>query len=93
MPLRDGVKETIQACKGAGINTRVISGDIPQTTVSITKESGVLDEDWTHSFDNKIFVHGDVLARLLQVMKEDVGKDTKEEIVRDTKVLARTTPS
>ena len=44
-PLRDGIKESIQTCKGAGITVIMCTGDNKDTAVAISKEAGIVTEE------------------------------------------------
>ena len=50
-PLRDGIKNAVQACNTAGVRVRMITGDNKNTAIAIAKETGILDSDWTPSYD------------------------------------------
>ena len=40
-PVREGVREAIAACQGAGIRTVILTGDHPQTAAAIARELGL----------------------------------------------------
>ena len=40
-PPREGVEETIEKCRGAGINIKMVTGDNPQTARAIAKQIGL----------------------------------------------------
>jgi len=42
-PPRDGVREAVAACRGAGIRVVMITGDQPETAVAIAREVGLVD--------------------------------------------------
>jgi magnesium-transporting ATPase (P-type) len=44
-PLRPGIVESIQVCKGAGITVIMCTGDNIDTAVAISKEAGIVTED------------------------------------------------
>lgn len=43
-PLRDGIKEAVAKCHHAGINVRMVTGDIGTTAKAISLEAGIITE-------------------------------------------------
>ena len=41
-PLRDGVKEAVKQCQGAGIFIRMVTGDNLETATAIARDVGIL---------------------------------------------------
>lgn len=76
-PPRENVKEAIEKCKTAGINTVIITGDHKITAVAIAKELGLFKE-------GNIALSGDELDKL-----SDAELD---KIVEDIKIYARVSP-
>ena len=76
-PPREGVKESIDVCKKAGIKTVMITGDHITTAKAIAKELGILKE-------NELSITGDELDRINE-------KDFKNSIMKYS-VFARVTP-
>ncbi len=42
-PIKDGVKESIQICRQAGINVFMITGDHDSTALSVGRDIGLID--------------------------------------------------
>lgn len=76
-PPREGVKESIEECKNAGIKTVMITGDHIATAKAIAKELGILEI-------NDIAITGAELDKIPE-------KDFKENIMRYS-VFARVSP-
>ena len=76
-PPRENVKEAIEKCKTAGINTVMITGDHKFTAVAIAKELGLFKE-------GNIALSGDELDKL--------SDDELTKIVEDIKIYARVSP-
>ncbi|MFQ3592597.1 MAG: HAD-IC family P-type ATPase, partial [Gemmataceae bacterium] len=76
-PLRPGVREAVQACKSAGIEVCMITGDHPVTALAIARELG-----FAHSPDQVI-----TGQQLLEKTPEQL-----REVVRRVRVFARTSP-
>ena len=76
-PPRENVKEAIEKCKTAGINTVMITGDHKITAVAIAKELGLFKE-------GNIALSGDELDKL-----SDAELD---KIAEDIKIYARVSP-
>jgi P-type Ca2+ transporter type 2C len=82
-PPRPEAREAIQACHDAGIRVVMLTGDQPATATAIGKEIGLLHGDF--SDDNP--------ASVVQGTEiENADDRTLEEIVRRTRIYARTLP-
>jgi Ca2+ transporting ATPase len=78
-PLRAEVPEAIRKCYNAGIDVRLVTGDNPNTAVSIAYQAGILRDDH--------FVEGTV-ERVAMNLKENVlmeGKDFRGKVYRESK--------
>ena len=78
-PPRTDVRAAIDACRGAGVETVIVTGDQPQTAVAIANAVGVAAED-TAAID------GSSLPRL------DKLGDREAERIATARVFARVTP-
>lgn len=75
-PLRPGVIDAVKACKKAGIEVAMITGDHPVTAGAIGKELGLRHKG--------VAIHGDDLTAL--------SADELREVVRQNRVFARVSP-
>lgn len=80
-PVRPGVSEALKKTKRAGIKTLVITGDYPQTAISVMKRIGL-------EVDKETTILGEELEKMSG--KELAGKLVGEKRIR---LFARTTPS
>jgi magnesium-transporting ATPase (P-type) len=76
-PLRAGTREAVEACRAAGITVCMVTGDHPDTALSIARELGLADRP-------EQVITGRELERM--------GADELSAIVQDTRVFARTAP-
>lgn len=77
-PLRTGVTEAVDACRGAAVSVKMVTGDNVETARAIAKQCGILR-------DNQGTVMEGVEFRRLR-------DDERERVVRDLCVLARSSP-
>jgi len=75
-PLRSGVREAIQECRGAGMKVVMITGDHPVTALAIARAAGLVS-------DGSV-VDGEEVARM--------SDEELRERVRSAAVFARITP-
>jgi Ca2+-transporting ATPase len=75
-PPRDGVKETIETARKAGVKTIMVTGDYPATAIYVAQKIGILNH-------HKVLT-GDDLNKL--------SDEKLKEVVRETSVFARATP-
>lgn len=78
-PIREGVKEALEAASTAGVRTIVITGDYANTALAVSRQLGI-------DIDSKDIVLGDELGDLSQ---EDLTRILKTP---GPKLFARTTP-
>ena len=76
-PPREGVKEAVRTCRGAGIKTVMITGDHLQTAKAIAKELGILKR-------GDLAIDGETLERMSQ--------HELEQNIMDYSVFARVSP-
>ena len=76
-PPRDGVKEAVQKCRGAGIKVMIITGDHALTTKAIAKEIGLFKE-------GDVILTGDEL--------EKMSEHELEQRVDKIRIIARALP-
>lgn len=82
-PPREGVRESIEECKTAGIRVVMVTGDHKKTAAAIAKEVGILDEE----------EDGDGKFPLTMTAKElDVEDEKFDEYIENVNVFARVTP-
>jgi len=81
-PPREGIREAIEACRNAGINVVMVTGDQPATAVAIAEQVGL--------------VSADEEARVMKgadLQPVDDMDDTARKRVIDTHILARVEPA
>jgi len=76
-PLRDGAKEAVRACQGAGVIVRMVTGDNILTAKAIAEQCGILSP-------------GDVAMEGSEF--RELSRPQMNEIVPHLKVLARSSP-
>ncbi|MDH5764995.1 MAG: HAD-IC family P-type ATPase [Gammaproteobacteria bacterium] len=79
-PLRAEVIEAVQQCKDASIKVAMITGDHPETALTLAKQAGIADDDMTAVTGQEL-----ELAR-----QSDPG--TYQQIINQTRVFARVAP-
>jgi P-type Ca2+ transporter type 2C len=77
-PLRDGVQKAVQACQGAGVIVRMVTGDNVSTAKAIAKECGILSEDG-------LVIEGPDFRKL--------NMSEMDNIIPHLRVLARSSPT
>ncbi len=80
-PLRDGARETIATCRGAGLRAIMITGDQEATAAEIARQLG-LDTD----------LDGRPLRTVHARALEGLSPEAWSEVVKDTSVFARVSP-
>jgi len=79
-PLRPEIKDAVKQCKNADIKVAMITGDHPQTAISLATQAGIADETMQP-----------VTGSQLSIAAEQ-GKDAFSECIFNTKVFARISP-
>lgn len=87
-PARPEVRHTVELLRGAGITAKMITGDSPNTALSIAREVGLVPPDATI----KAVMEGRELQKLTANGIEAISPAALEQIAR-TNVFARVTPS
>ncbi|WP_162417128.1 cation-translocating P-type ATPase [Cyclobacterium roseum] len=77
-PPRDGVRESIQECRTAGIRVIMVTGDHKITAAAIAREVGILDEETEDT--------------ALKTQELDVEDDQFDEYLQNVNVFARMNP-
>ncbi|QDZ01359.1 HAD-IC family P-type ATPase [Nitratireductor mangrovi] len=80
-PLRAEVPGAVQACRRAGIEVAVVTGDDPRTAAAIAREAGL-------TFDDSQVVTGDSLRQA-----EAEGDDALDALTRLASIFARVEPA
>ncbi|EWS72210.1 calcium-translocating P-type ATPase, PMCA-type protein (macronuclear) [Tetrahymena thermophila SB210] len=106
-PLRPEIPKAIKTCHQAGITVRMVTGDNVNTAVAIAKDCGILPQDTKITNNNYEILEGKKFRELVGGVKyenphaqdiQDRGQakivnfDIFKQIVKDLKVLARSTP-
>lgn len=78
-PVRDEVPEAVRACRRAGVDVRMVTGDHPATALAISRELGISDGD--------VVVTGRELEQLERGERMDIA-----DAVRKSRVYARVEP-
>ncbi|KAL4469987.1 hypothetical protein ABPG73_016723 [Tetrahymena malaccensis] len=106
-PLRPEIPKAIKTCHQAGITVRMVTGDNVNTAVAIAKDCGILPQDTKIGNNNYEIMEGKKFRELVGGVKyenphaqdiQDRGQakivnfDIFKQIVKDLKVLARSTP-
>jgi Ca2+-transporting ATPase len=80
-PPRADVRESIQACRRAGIRVVMVTGDQSKTAMAIGRQVGLVDDDCASSV-----VHGRELGA-----PDDLSRQERERIL-ETRIFARVSP-
>ncbi|KAL3779957.1 hypothetical protein ACHAW5_000677 [Stephanodiscus triporus] len=104
-PLRPEVPEAIEKCYEAGIDVRMVTGDAPNTAVSIAYQAGILkDFHFAHGTDEKIAINlkpnvlmeGKIFRRKVYRIDENGNKEFDQtafdKIWPHLRVMARSSP-
>ncbi|MFP4536777.1 MAG: cation-translocating P-type ATPase [Dichotomicrobium sp.] len=81
-PPREGVREAIEACRNAGINVVMITGDQPATALAIAREVGLVGDGEDSS-----------VMRGAELQPLDEMDDAARQRVLDTRIFARVEPA
>lgn len=104
-PLRPEVPDAIQRCYEAGIDVRLVTGDNPNTAVSIAYQAGILrdshfvqpgDEKVADNLKENVLMEGKAFRNAVYQFDEDGGKEFDQvafdKIWPHLRVLARSSP-
>ncbi|EAR95699.2 calcium-translocating P-type ATPase, PMCA-type protein (macronuclear) [Tetrahymena thermophila SB210] len=103
-PLRKGIRQAVQTCKEAGVTVRMVTGDNLDTAIAISKEAGIIDQDFNPKdnvytvmegkrFREKVGGLREVRGEDGKIIRYDIGNlDVFREIKPHLRVLARSTP-
>lgn len=101
-PLRPEVPDAIEKCYTAGIDVRLVTGDSPNTAVSIAYQAGILKDFHFHSGgdmvaanlkDNVLMEGKEFRTKVYRVDgKKDFDQQAFDEIWPHLRVLARSSP-
>ena len=102
--IRPGIKEAVVKCNQASVNVRMVTGDNRDTAIAIAKETGILppDEDAEGGPSRFKCMTGVEFRKHFGGLREEIENGERKEvvndlhafreIVRELKVLARSTP-
>ncbi|KAL4507213.1 hypothetical protein ABPG72_002006 [Tetrahymena utriculariae] len=103
-PLRRGIRDSVKVCSNAGVTVRMVTGDNKETAIAISKEAGIISQDYSPSDGGYTVMEGKQFRELVgglqeirgedgRIQRYEVGKiDTFKEIIQDLRVLARSSP-
>eukprot|EP00970_Alexandrium_tamarense_P020238 scaffold15015_cov490-Alexandrium_tamarense.AAC.1 len=104
-PLRPEVQEAIKKCYSAGIDVRLVTGDSPNTAVSIAYQADILqdfhfrndsDEKIASNLKPNVLMEGKVFRRKVYRIDDDGNKEFDQtafdNIWPHLRVLARSSP-
>lgn len=102
-PLRPEVKNAVKICQQAGVTVRMVTGDVRDTAVAISKDAGIIDRDYNPVVDKYVVMTGQEFREFVggkKEVKDDEGKVKYEvgnlenfRVVYDkTRVIARSSP-
>lgn len=77
-PLRDGIPEAVETCKEAGVKVRMVTGDILDTAVAISKDAKILPQFYKYEEGDYSVMTGKEFRTLVGGLIED-PEDTAEE--------------
>ncbi|EGR29017.1 hypothetical protein IMG5_164760 [Ichthyophthirius multifiliis] len=97
-PLRPGISEAVSTCRAAGITVRMVTGDNLDTAIAISKEAGIIAQDFNVADNPYTVMEGKYFRQLVGGIvsvndKVSVGNlDKFKEIAPHLRVLARSSP-
>jgi len=101
-PLRPEISGAIVKTKAAGITTRMVTGDIPETAMAIAIQAGILPNGFERTEESRVVMEGKDFRRVVGglVEEEEDGErvskvknlDEFKDIAAHLKVLARSSP-
>ncbi len=103
-PLRPGIREAVEQCRVSGINVRMVTGDNIDTAIAISKEAGIIRDDFQNNEEGYVCMTGkqfrEAIGGLVTRMnvekkvEEDfiANQDVFDRITKQLKVLARSSP-
>jgi len=57
-PIRPEVPHAVAQCKEAGVIVRMVTGDVKDTAVAISKKAGILEENYSEEHDKHVVMTG-----------------------------------
>jgi magnesium-transporting ATPase (P-type) len=101
-PLRPEIKDAVKKCHQAHVNVRMVTGDNIDTAMAIAKECGILNSHDNEKLSKFRCMTGADFRKHFGGLREEIINGEKKEvindihafreIVRELKVLARSTP-
>ncbi|KAL4460329.1 hypothetical protein ABPG74_000080 [Tetrahymena malaccensis] len=103
-PLRRGIRDSVRICSNAGVTVRMVTGDNKETAIAISKEAGIISQDYSTSDGGYTVMEGKQFRELVGGLQEIRGEDGKiqryevgnidafRDIIQDLRVLARSSP-
>lgn len=106
-PIRPEVPDAVAKCKSAGVIVRMVTGDVKDTAVAISKKAGILEPDFDETVDKYAVMTGQEFREFVggkkevktrnkdgeETVKYEVGNINNFQIVYDkTRVIARSSP-
>jgi Ca2+-transporting ATPase len=96
-PARPEVRGTINTLRGAGISVKMITGDSPETALSIAKDIGLV----AHTADHSVVIENQELERMFKpLLAQSNGKSVSDLLSQDqldhiesTSIFSRVTPA
>jgi len=64
-PLRPEIPGAVRKCRGAGITVRMVTGDIPETAISIAIQAGILEPGFERTPDSYAVLEGKNFRQLV----------------------------
>ncbi|CAD8137228.1 unnamed protein product [Paramecium octaurelia] len=101
-PLKTGIIKAVQQCKEAGVIVRMVTGDNFDTAVAISKQAGILPQNYEHNDDSLAVLEGKTFRKMVEGLiyeNEGVSVIPKVKnlqnftlIANELRVLARSSP-
>ncbi|KAL4486593.1 hypothetical protein ABPG73_003897 [Tetrahymena malaccensis] len=76
-PLRKGIRQAVQTCKEAGVTVRMVTGDNLDTAIAISKEAGIIDQDFNPKDNVYTVMEGKRFREKVGGLREVRGEDGK----------------
>ncbi|KAL4492150.1 hypothetical protein ABPG73_003098 [Tetrahymena malaccensis] len=76
-PLRRGIRDSVRICSNAGVTVRMVTGDNKETAIAISKEAGIISQDYSTSDGGYTVMEGKQFRELVGGLQEIRGEDGK----------------
>ena len=82
-PLRPGIRAAVEQCHVSGINVRMVTGDNIDTAIAISKEAGIITDDFSNNEEGYVCMTGKQFREAIGglVTRMNVEKKIEEDFI------------